>query len=154
MSSIKEDIKRYLLIKHAKNKLEECNKQISKNIPWIQRKNFLDTINSHCGVVLNTLINEEEKQHLRRNEYIIDSVLHYIIDRSEAVLKISKKTSDIRTYMQLNSYIVYDEIKKGLSENKNKKTIKFDIEKELSQIQERMDSKVSIDEILQEKISA
>ncbi len=154
MSSIKEDIKRYLLIKHAQKKLEECNKQISKNIPWIQRKNFLDTVNSHCGVVLNSLINENDKQHLRRNEYIIDSVLHYIIDRSEAVLKISKKSSDIKAYMQLNSYIVYDEIKKGLSENKNKKTIKFNIEKELSQIQERMDSKVSIEDILQEKISA
>ena len=50
--------------------------------------------------------------------------------------------------------IVYDEIMKGLSANKNRKAIKFNIEKQLSDIQERMDSKVSIEEILQERIGA
>ena len=56
--------------------------------------------------------------------------------------------------MQLNSYIVYDEIMKGIASYKNKKAIKFNIEKQLSQIQEKLDAKVSIEEILQEKIGA
>ena len=55
--------------------------------------------------------------------------------------------------MQLNSYIVYDEIIKGLKSDKNKKTIKFNIEKQLSEIQEQMDSKVSMDELLQQVIT-
>ena len=46
------------------------------------------------------------------------------------------------------------EIKKGIESNKNRKAIRFNIEKQLSDIQERMDSKVSIEEILQEKIGA
>ena len=56
--------------------------------------------------------------------------------------------------MQLNSYVVYDEIQKGISANISKRAIKFNIEKQLSDIQERMDSKINIEEILQEKISA
>ncbi|MBQ3641443.1 hypothetical protein II906_05930 [bacterium] len=154
MSSLKDELKKYLLIKHAQNKLEQCNKQITKNIPWIQRKNFLDTVNSHCYVVLNNLLQEGEQQHLRRNEFIIDAILNSIVERCETILKFSKKTKDIKTFMQLNSFIVYDEIIKGLNANKNKKTIKFNINKELSQIQERMYSQDSIEDILQEKIGA
>lgn len=154
MNELKNDIKKYLLVKYAKNRLMESNNQISKAIPWIQRKNFLDTVDTHCRTILNSLINETEGQSLRRNKYIIDTILKYIINRSESILKISRKTNDIKTYMQLNSYIVYDEIQKGLASNKSKRAIKFNIEKQLSDIQERMDSKVSIDEILQEKISA
>ena len=145
MNELRNDIKKYLLVKYAKNRLMECNNQISKAIPWIQRKNFLDTIDTHCRTILNSLINENEQQSLRRNKYIIDTILKYIINRS---------TNDIKSYMQLNSYIVYDEIQKGISANKSKRAIKFNIEKQLSDIQERMDSKISIDEILQEKISA
>ena len=154
MNELKNDIKKYLLVKYAKNRLMESTNQISKAIPWIQRKNFLDTIDTHCRTILNSLINENEQQSLRRNKYIIDTILKYIINRSESILKISRKTNDIKTYMQLNSYIVYDEIQKGLEANKSRRAIKFNIEKQLSDIQERMDSKVSIEEILQEKISA
>ena len=56
--------------------------------------------------------------------------------------------------MQLNSFIVFDEITKGIAANKNKKAIRFNIEKQLSDVQEKMDSKMSIEELLQERISA
>ncbi len=147
-----ENIKKYLLLKHTEAKLKKCREEIEKNIPWIQRKSINNTIETHCKVLLNSLL--KEKQSLRRNKYIVDLILQYAVEKSETLIKFHKKADEFQTYMQLNSYIVYDEIKKGLSENKNKKTIKFNIEKELSQIQERMDSKVSIEDILQEKISA
>ena len=154
MNELKNDIKKYLLVKYAKNKLIESKNQISKAIPWIQRKNFLDTIDTHCRVILNSLINECEKQSFRQNKFIIDTILKNIINRSESILKISRKTNDIKSYMQLNSFVVYDEIQKGISANISKRAIRFNIEKQLSDIQERMDSKINIDEILQEKISA
>ena len=151
---LKENIKKYLLIKHVEAKLNECNSKISKSIPWIQRKSILNTINTHCKVLLNALINQSGKQSLRQNKYIVDSILKYTLGRSENLLKSNKKVKDIKAYMQLNSYIVYDEIIKGLSSNKNKKAIKFNIEKQLSGLQEKIDSKISIDEILNEKIGA
>lgn len=152
MNSIKENIKKYLLVKHTEAKLNECKAEIEKNVPWIQRKNITNTIETHCRVLLNALMNE--KQSLRRNKYIVDSILKYTLERSENILKSHKKSEDIKAYMQLNSYIVFDEISKGISENKNKKAIKFNIDKQLSLVQEKMDSKITIDEILNSRIGA
>ena len=80
--------------------------------------------------------------------------MKYTLGKSENLLKTNKKVKDIKSYMQLNSYIVYDEIMKGMAANRNKKAITFNIEKQLLQVQEEMDSKISIDEILHEKINA
>lgn len=154
MNELKENIKKYLLVKYAESKLNQSNNHISKSIPWIQRKSLANTIETHCRILLNTLINQSGKQSLRQNKFIIDSILRYTLGRSINLLKTNKKAKDIKSFMQLNSYIVYDEIMKGIASNKTKRTIKYNIEKQLSQIQERMDSKISIDEILQEKINA
>ncbi len=154
MNELKENIKKYLLVKYAKTRMNECTNHLSKSIPWIQRQSLTNTIESHCRVLLNTLINESEKQSFRQNKFIVDSILKYTLGKSENLLKSNKKAKDIKSYMQLNSYIVYDEIKKGIEANKNRRAIKFNIEKQLSDIQERMDEKVSIEEILQEKIGA
>ncbi len=154
MNELKESIKKYLLVKYAESRVGERCSHLSKSIPWIQRKSLINTIDSHCKVLLNTLINESEKQSLRQNKFIIDSILKYTLGKSENLLKINKKAKDIKSYMQLNSYIVYDEIAKGVSSNKSKRVIRFNIEKQLSAIQERIDSKVSIEDILQEKIGA
>ena len=152
MRKLTENVKKYLLIKHTEAKLKECRDEINKNIPWIQRKNIINTIETHCRVLLNSLT--KEKQSLRRNKFIVDSILNYILERSESIIKSYKKTSDIKSLMQLNSYIVFDEIAKGLSDNKNKKAIKFNIDKQLSIVQEELDSKMNIEEILNNKISA
>ncbi len=154
MNELKDNIKKFLFVKYAQKKMNQCEKTISKSIPWIQRKSIINTIQTHCKILLNTLINNEEHQSLRQNKYILDSIIKYTFTRSENLLKSNKKAKDIKSYMQLNSYIVYDEIIKGLRTNKNKKAINFNIEKQLSDIQEKMDCKVSIDEILQEKINA
>ena len=39
-------------------------------------------------------------------------------------------------------------------DNKNKKTIKFNIEKQLSLVQEEIEAKMSVDDILNSKIGA
>ena len=152
MNNVKENIKKYLLLKHTEAKLKECKTEIEKTIPWIQRKGISNTIETHCRVLLNALNNE--KQSLRRNKYIVDSVIKYSLERSEIILKSHKKNNDIQSYMQLSSYIVFDEIVKGISEHKNKKAIKFNIEKQLSLVQEKLNSKTTIEEILNNKIGA
>ena len=154
MNELKENIKKYLLVKYAESRVNERCAHLSKSIPWIQRKSLINTIDAHFRVLLNTLINESEKQSLRQNKFIVDAILKYTLGKSETLLKTNKKAKDIKSYMQLNSYIVYDEIMKGLSNNKNRKAIKFNIEKQLLDIQERMDSKESIEELLQERIGA
>ena len=154
MKELKENIKKYLLVKHAEDKLKEYNSHISKSIPWIQRKSLTNNIETHIKVLLNSLINESETQSLRRNEYIVDSILKYTLGKSENLLKVNKKAKDIKSYMQLNSYVVYDEISRGLMNHQDKKTIKYNIEKTLSSIQERLNANVSPEEVLNELISA
>lgn len=150
MKNVKENFKKYMLVKYAEAKLKECNNHISKSIPWIQRKSLSNTIEIHCKVLLNTLINSNGKQSLRENKYILDSILDYTLKRSENLLKSNKKAKDIKSYMQLNSYIIFDEIAKGLASGQSKKTIKFNIEKHLAEIQENIDSKISPAKILEE----
>ena len=152
MNLLNENIKKYLLAKHTETKLKECKQEIEKNIPWIQRKNITNTIETHCKVLLNAL--NGEKQSYRRNKFIVDSILKYTIEKSEAIINLHKKTDEMKAYMQLNSYIVFDEISKGLSCNKNKKAIKYNIEKQLSLVQEKIDAKMTAEEILNTKIGA
>lgn len=147
-----ENIKKYLLVKHTEAKLRKCKEEIEKNVPWIQRKNVANTVETHCKVLLNALL--QEKQSLRRNKFIVDSILKYTVEKGETVIKAHKKSDDFKTYMQLNSYIVFDEIAKGLADSKNKKTIKFNIEKQLSLVQEKMDLKQTPEEILNTIIGA
>ncbi len=154
MNEIKENIKKYILVKYAETRLNECNRHLSKTIPWIQRKGLMNTIDTHCRVLLDTLVNKTERQSFRLNKFIVDSILKYTLGKSENLLKSNRKTKDIKSYMQLNSYIVFDEIMKGVASNKNRKAIMFNIEKQLSDIQERLDSKAGIEELLQERISA
>ncbi len=154
MNELKENIKKYLLVKYAETRVNECSSHLSKSIPWIQRKGLTNTIQTHFRVLLNALINGNEKQSFRQNKFIVDSILKYTLGKSENLLKSNKKAKDIKTYMQLNSFIVYDEIMKGVSTNKSKKAIRFNIEKQLSDIQERMDARTSLEEILKEKIGA
>ncbi len=154
MNGLKEKIKKSLLIKYTEKKMHDCCSHLSKSIPWIQRQSLSNTIETHCKVLLNSLINKSEMQSFRQNKYIIDSIFKYTLGKSENLLKSNKKAKDIKAYMQLNSFIVFDEISKGILNNKNKQAIKFNIEKELSDIQEKIDLKMNIEEILKEKISA
>lgn len=154
MTELRENIKKYLLVKYADTRLAECTAHLSKSIPWIQRKSLINNIETHFKVLMNTLLNQEGKQTLRMNKFIVDSILKYTLAKSEHMIKSNRNAKDIKTYMQLNSFIVFDEVSKGLASNKNKKAIRFNIEKQLSEIQEKMDSKVSLDEILREKIGA
>lgn len=153
MPELSDSLKRYLLIKYTQSKLNHSKKNLFKTLPWIQSKSIFNTINTHLNILLNSFLSNPEKQSLRHNKFIVDSIFKYTLERSENLLKSNKKAKDIKSFMQLNSFIVYDEIIKGLKSDKNKKTIKFNIEKQLSEIQEKMDSKVSMEELLQQVIT-
>ncbi len=153
MQILSDNLKKYLLIKYTQSKLTQSKKMLFKTLPWIQSKSIFNTINKHLNILLNSLLSTSDRQSLRQNKFIVDSIFKYTLERSENLLKSNKHAKDIKSYMQLNSYIVYDEIIKGLKSDKNKKTIKFNIEKQLSEIQEQMDSKVSMDELLQQVIT-
>lgn len=154
MKEIQNSLKKYLLVKYAENKLNKCSENISQSLPWIQRQSLINTIKTHCKVLLNALINQSENQSLRTNKYIVDSIFKYTLGKSENLLKTNKKASNIKTYMQLNSYIVYDEITKGIASHKNRKAIRFNIEKQLSDVQDRINSKENIEDILNNRITA
>ena len=40
MTELRENIKKYLLVKYADTRLAECTAHLSKSIPWIQRKSL------------------------------------------------------------------------------------------------------------------
>ncbi len=154
MKNFKDCIKDYAIIKYAEVKLKQSTDHMSKKLPWIQRKSLLNTIHTHCAVLLDSMINNQGRHSFRQNKFIVDSIFKYTLQKSENLLKSNKKAKDIKSYMQLNSYIVYDAISKGFAENKNKKSIIFNIEKQLSEVQEEMDAKKSIEDIIQSRISA
>lgn len=154
MKDLKRNLKNYLLIKYAEKKLTKKNDQLSKSIPWIKRKHLSNTIQTHCAVLLDSLLNNGQGLSFRENKFIIDSLLKYTLIKGENLVKATGQTKSIKPFMQLNSFIVYDEIIKGISEKKSQKTIIFNIEKQLSEIQEQLDSDINAEELLQKKISA
>lgn len=152
MSELKENIKKYLLVKHTQAKLKEYNKKISKNIPWIMRKGLMNNFETHCNVLLNSLLNEEKKQKLRQNKYIVDSILKFNFERSENLIKSNKRIRNMKSFMQLNSYIIYEEATKGFIEHKDKDAIDFNIRMQLSLAQEKINSVSDVEEVLNDKI--
>ena len=154
MSELKEKLKKYLLVKHTEARLKEVNKHVEKTIPWIWRKGLMNNIQTHCNVLLNSLLNEEEKQTLRTNKYIVDSILKYNVERSETLIKANKKINNMKTFMQLNSYIIFEEIAKGLAEHKKKNAIDFNIRMQLSLAQERINAAFKIEDVLNDRIGA
>ena len=153
MNKITNSFKRYLLTKYTENKLKNCQKKLYKNLSWIQGKSLFNTINSHIKVLLNCLFSGMQEQSLRENKFIVDSIFKYTLERSENLIKSNHKTKDIKSYMQLNSYIVYDEITKGLEAGNSRQIIRFNIEKQLHGIQEKINSKVTMQEILENVIT-
>ncbi len=153
MENLKENIKKYLLIKHTQSRLKEYDKRVSKTIPWIWRKGLMNNIETHCKVLLNSLFNSEEKQTFRKNKYIIDSILKYNIENSEKLVQSKKRIKNIKSFMQLNSYIIFDEIAKGLAEHKDKKTIDINIKRKLLIAQEKINSSFGVEDILNEAIN-
>lgn len=154
MQDLKRNLKNYLLIKYAKRKLTQKKNKLSKNIPWIKRKHLLNTIQSHCSVLLDSLMNQNNNFRLKENKFIVDKVLKYSLEKGENILHANGQVKMIKPFLQLNNFIVYEEIINGIKEKKSKKTIIFNIEKQLSEIQEKIDSEVDAKQILQEKISA
>ena len=153
MNKLTNSFKRYLLTKYTENKLRNCKKELYKNLSWIQGKSLFNTINSHIKVLLNCLFSGMQEESLRENKFIVDSIFKYTLERSENLIKSNHKTKDIKSYMQLNSYIVYDEITKGLEARNSRQIIRFNIEKQLHGIQEKINSKVTMQEILENVIA-
>ena len=154
MEDLKRNLKNYLLIKYTKDKLNRKNEQLSKSVPWIKRKQLFNTIQTHCSVLLNWLINNNCGFSFKESKFLVDSILKYSLSKGESLIKANGQTKSIKAFMQLNSFIICDEITKGLADNKSKKSIMFNIEKQLSEIQEQMDSNTSTEELLEARIGA
>ena len=152
MSKLQEMITKYLLIRHTQSKINEYNKRIS--VPQNWRKGLMNNIETHCNVLLNSLLNDKEKPSFRTSKYIVDSILKYNIERSEKLILANKNINNINSFMQLNSFIIFDEIVKGLREHKNKNAIDFNIRMQLLLAQEKMNSAFNIDDVLNEKIGS
>ena len=148
MNELSNSFKRYLLVNYTKAKLAKYKKELFNTLPWIQSKSLYNTISIHINTLLQTLFTGQYEQSLSENKFIVDSILKYTLERSENLIKANRKTKDIKFYMQLNSYIVYDEITKGFEIKRSKQLIKYNIEKQLSKIQEKIDSKINMEEIL------
>ncbi len=153
MNEITNNFKRYILVQYTQNRLKHYKKELFKTLPWIQSKSLFNTINSHINVLLNALFQSKQEQSLRENKYIVDSIFKYTLGRSENLLKSNHKAKNIKSYMQLHSYIIYDEITKGLQAGKSRQLIQFNIEKQLHGIQEKINSNVNMDEILESVIN-
>ena len=153
MKELNDCLKKYLIVNYTKYKLNKCRKNLLKSLPWIQGKSIFNTINTHMSILLNTLFSEQTKQSWSEDKYFIDSMFKYTLEKSENLVKLNKKVKNIKSYMQLNSYIVFDEISKGLQADKDKKSIDFNIEKRLCSVQEKIDLKINMDEILQNVIN-
>ncbi len=154
MKELKKNLKNYLLAKYAEKKIANINSNITSNIPWIKKKHLSNTINTHCLVLLDSLLEKECELSFREKKFLFDKIMKYSIQKGESVLKANGKVKIIKPLLRLNSFIVYDEVIKGLLEKKSRKSILFNIEKQLLQIQEKIDSDIDAEEILQEKISA
>ncbi len=154
MTNLKEEIKNYLLLNYTKSRMTKSEQELSKKISWIQRQSLINTIHTHCSVLLQTLFEQNVISSFRERKFIIDSIFKYTFLKGEDLLKANKRIKDIKPYMQLNSYIVFDEITRGLKENRAKKSIIFNIEKQLSDVQEKINSKMSVEELLEERTSA
>ena len=154
MTNLKEEIKNYLLLNYTKSRMTKSEQGLSKKISWIQRQSLINTIHTHCSVLLRSLLDQNAISSFRERKFIIDSIFKYTFLKGEDLLKANKRIKDIKPYMQLNSYIVFDEIVRGLTENRTKKSIIFNIEKQLSDVQEKIDSKMSVEELLEERTNA
>lgn len=154
MTNLKEEIKNHLLLNYTKSRMVKSEQGLSKKISWIQRQSLINTIHSHCNVLLHSLLEQNAISSFRERKFIVDSIFKYTFLKGEYLLKANKRIKDIKPYMQLNSYIVFDEITRGLNENRTKKSIIFNIEKQLSDVQEKIDSKMSVEELLEERTKA
>ncbi len=154
MKNIKKEVKNYLLIKYAKNKLIQKSNLISEKISWIKRKHLSNTVYSHCAVLVEFLTSKECNFSFKNKKFIFDNILKYSLVKGENLIKANGQIKIIKPFLQLNSYIIYEEIINGITEKKSKKSIAFNIEKKLAEIQEKIDSESDAEQILIEKISA
>lgn len=154
MQNLERRLKNYFLIKYAQKKLKNKENKLSKEIPWIKRKHLSNTVYDHCNVLLDALINKGCNFSFRESKFIVDKILKYSYERGENLLRANQRTKAVKPYLQLNSYIMYEEIINSINENKSKKAISFNIEKQLSQIQEKIKSDDDVERVLNETLTS
>lgn len=153
MRFISKEIKNHFLIHYAKKKIKLKEKQLLKNNPWIKVKHLSNIVKSHCSVLLETLFSTEYSFSFRENKFILDKIIDYSFDKGSSFLGTNTDMKSIKPLLQVNSYIMFEELIKGLISNKSNKTISFSIERELNKIQEQIGPDSTIEKILEETIS-
>lgn len=154
MQNTKQKIKNYLLIQHTKKEFDRRQNRLPKSISWIQKKHLSNTVRTHCSVLVDALINQDYGFGYRENKFIVDRIIKYSFEKGANLLLANNKVKTIKPFLQLNSFIMYETLVNGIVEKKPKRAISYNITKELTHVQEKIDSEVSIEQILEEKISA
>lgn len=154
MKKIKKEIKNSLLIQHTKNQIKKQEKQLLKTTPWIKTRHLSNIVKNHCSVLLDSLLNDEDYGFtFEENKFIVDKIISYSFEKGANLLGTKADRQTIQPLLQVNSYVMFEELVKGLCCDKSKKTISFSIDKELNSIQEQIDTEGSIEKILEEKIT-
>ncbi len=153
MRFISKEIKNHFLIQYAKKKIKLKEKQLLKNIPWIKVKHLSNIVKSHCSVLLETIFDSESGFSFRENKFILDKIIDYSFDKGSSFLGTNTDMKNIKPLLQINSYIMFEELINGLISKKSTKTISFSIERELNKIQEQIGPDSTIEKILEETIS-
>lgn len=152
--SLRKSIENHLIVKYLKNKFRAKERQLAKHAPWIKRQHLTKIVKGHCNVLIASLLNEEQKFSFREKKFIIDKILDFCFEKGLSNLKVNSKIKEIKPLLHINSYIIYEEFLKGIQENKNTKNINFNINKELTLVQEKIAKSNCVEEILDEKIGA
>lgn len=153
MKKLKEDIKDNLLINHAKGQIKKKEKELLKTTSWIKTRHLSNIVKEHCSVLLDALINEDYDFSFKEEKFIIDKIIDYSFEKGADLLGSKADRQTIKPLLQVNSYVIFAELMKGLYCDRSKKTISYSIDKELNNIQEQIDKQCSIEKILEEKIT-
>lgn len=153
MKKIKKEIKNSLLVQHAKNQIKKKEKDLLKTTSWIKTRHLTNIVKQHCSVLLETLLNEGYNFSYEKNKFIIDKIISYSFEKGANLLGTKADRETIQPLLQVNSYVMFEELIKGFKDNKSQKTISFSIDKELNNIQEQIDEAGSIEKILEDRIA-
>jgi len=152
MNSIKNDIKNQFLVMYLKHRFNIKNRQASKNVSWIKRQHLTKLVKEHCNALMQELLRDEQELSFREKKFIVDNILDTSFEKGLSHLKANAKINMIEPMLHLNSFIIYEEFLKGITTNRSKKNVRYNINKELMMVSEEIAKRTSLEKLLDERI--
>lgn len=152
MSEIKTAIENRILVMYLKHKFNVKNRQAAKNVSWIKRQHLNKIVKEHCNALMSALLNDGKRFSFGEKKFIINRILNSAFEKGLSHLKSNSQINMIKPMLHLNSYVIYEEFAKGVEAKRSKKNIKFNINKELTIINEEVTKKASAEVVLEELI--